>query len=110
MQSLALNVGVVSEEGEQAELGDEDDDLLRAAEELGIDLSGVRAPANGADERLDSEDDSLEGSAGGDGQPDEAGESIEEVLVEEAEGIGLEDLDGEPLEEPDLQAAPDQET
>jgi DNA-directed RNA polymerase subunit beta len=44
MQSLALDVGVVSEEGQHTELRDEDDDLLRAAEELGIDLSGVRAP------------------------------------------------------------------
>ena len=43
MQSLALDVNVVSEEGTRAEMGDEDDDLLRAAEELGIDLSGVRA-------------------------------------------------------------------
>ena len=40
MQSLALDVGVVSEEGQHTELRDEDDDLLRAAEELGIDLSG----------------------------------------------------------------------
>ena len=43
MQSLALDVNVVSEEGTSAEMRDEDDDLLRAAEELGIDLSGVRA-------------------------------------------------------------------
>ena len=43
MQSLALDVNVVSEEGTRAEMRDEDDDLLRAAEELGIDLSGVRA-------------------------------------------------------------------
>jgi DNA-directed RNA polymerase subunit beta len=42
MQSLALDVNVVSEEGARAEMRDEDDDLLRAAEELGIDLSGVR--------------------------------------------------------------------
>jgi DNA-directed RNA polymerase subunit beta len=47
MQSLALDVNVVSEEGARAEMRDEDDDLLRAAEELGIDLSGVRA-GNGA--------------------------------------------------------------
>ena len=32
-----------SEEGGGVEMRDEDDDLLRAAEELGIDLSGVRA-------------------------------------------------------------------
>jgi DNA-directed RNA polymerase subunit beta len=43
MQSLGLDVNVVSEEGQRAEMRDEDDDLLRAAEELGIDLSGVRA-------------------------------------------------------------------
>src|SRR5206468_538161 len=43
MQSLALDVNVVSEEGTRTEMRDEDDDLLRAAEELGIDLSGVRA-------------------------------------------------------------------
>ena len=47
MQSLALDVNVVSEEGQRTEMRDEDDDLLRAAEELGIDLSGVRAPARG---------------------------------------------------------------
>jgi DNA-directed RNA polymerase subunit beta len=57
MQSLALDVNVVSEEGQRAEMRDEDDDLLRAAEELGIDLSGVRAPAPGAnDETLESEE------------------------------------------------------
>ncbi len=52
MQSLALDVNVVSEEGQRAEMRDEDDDLLRAAEELGIDLSGVRAgDGAGADRR-----------------------------------------------------------
>jgi DNA-directed RNA polymerase subunit beta len=49
MQSLGLDVNVVSEEGQRTEMRDEDDDLLRAAEELGIDLSGVRA----ADEALE---------------------------------------------------------
>jgi len=48
MQSLALDVNVVSEEGERAEMREEDDDLLRAAEELGIDLSGVRSTENAA--------------------------------------------------------------
>ena len=51
MQSLALDVNVVSEEGQRAEMRDEDDDLLRAAEELGIDLSGVRAEEDGAGRR-----------------------------------------------------------
>src|ERR1043166_2556685 len=57
MQSLALDVNVVSEEGTRAEMGDEDDDLLRAAEELGIDLSGVRAGgAADGDADADAED------------------------------------------------------
>jgi len=63
MQSLALDVNVVSEEGERAEMREEDDDLLRAAEELGIDLSGVRAPAGGAsDEAVESEGETPEAS------------------------------------------------
>jgi len=58
MQSLALDVNVVSEEGTRAEMREEDDDLLRAAEELGIDLSGVRATdGQAADESTDTEDD-----------------------------------------------------
>jgi DNA-directed RNA polymerase subunit beta len=56
MQSLALDVNVVSDDGARAEMGDEDDDLLRAAEELGIDLSGVRATDGAAaDESEDTE-------------------------------------------------------
>ncbi|MBA2475091.1 MAG: DNA-directed RNA polymerase subunit beta, partial [Actinobacteria bacterium] len=39
MQSLALDVHVLSEGGGEVEVREEDDELLRAAEELGIDLS-----------------------------------------------------------------------
>jgi DNA-directed RNA polymerase subunit beta len=39
MQSLALDVNVLSDEGRTVEVREEDDELLRAAEELGIDLS-----------------------------------------------------------------------
>jgi DNA-directed RNA polymerase subunit beta len=47
MQSLALDVGVISEDGGEVEVREEDDELLRAAEELGIDLSpgSLRAAA-----------------------------------------------------------------
>jgi DNA-directed RNA polymerase subunit beta len=47
MQSLALDVNVLSEEGGEVEVREEDDELLRAAEELGIDLSpgSLRAAA-----------------------------------------------------------------
>src|SRR5258708_15060529 len=57
MQSLALDVNVVSEEGQRAEMRDEDDDLLRAAEELGIDLSGVRAEGGPTDEKTTEVDE-----------------------------------------------------
>jgi DNA-directed RNA polymerase subunit beta len=64
MQSLALDVSVVSEEGERAEMREEDDDLLRAAEELGIDLSGVRATDGAAaDEAIEHEGETVEASA-----------------------------------------------
>ncbi len=61
MKSLGLDVNVVTEEGTRTEMRDEDDDLLRAAEELGIDLSGVRAATGEVsdvpeDEQLESED------------------------------------------------------
>ena len=72
MQSLALDVNVVSEEGTRAEMGDEDDDLLRAAEELGIDLSGVRAgDSPTADESEEPEiTEGDEGKTDDDDEPD----------------------------------------
>jgi DNA-directed RNA polymerase subunit beta len=47
MQSLGLDVHVLSEEGGEVQDREEDDELLRAAEELGIDLSpgSLRAAA-----------------------------------------------------------------
>ena len=39
MQSLGLDINVLSEGGGEVEVREEDDELLRAAEELGIDLS-----------------------------------------------------------------------
>jgi DNA-directed RNA polymerase subunit beta len=116
MQSLALDVNVVSEEGQHTEMRDEDDDLLRAAEELGIDLSGVRAPVNGAaDEAVEGEDDTdavgvgeVEGEAVGaqpaavtadaeeqeDDVEDELG--VEDLLADDIEGLG--GLDGAAVE------------
>src|SRR5205814_6504193 len=90
MQSLALDVNVVSEEGERAEMREEDDDLLRAAEELGIDLSGVRATdGQAADEAVEHEGETVEASE-------------EETAVEDA------DLEpGKELEQEDLSSAED---
>jgi DNA-directed RNA polymerase subunit beta len=97
MQSLALDVNVVSEEGERAEMRDEDDDLLRAAEELGIDLSGVRALAGEAtDETLEGEDSSDAASANGD-EPEASAEppaaiADDDAPLAEDDGFDLEEL------------------
>jgi DNA-directed RNA polymerase subunit beta len=104
MQSLALDVGVVSEEGQHTELRDEDDDLLRAAEELGIDLSGVRAPTGEVTETEPEGEGATAESEGGIGQADEDGEPDVAIDIEGLieDGIGLEDLDdsGAPVSEP----------
>jgi DNA-directed RNA polymerase subunit beta len=81
---------------------DEDDDLLRAAEELGIDLSGVRAVAGDAsDEELEGEDTTDAGAPAksGDGSEEESAQDpvdVDALLdVGATEDIDLEDLDSE---------------
>ena len=66
IQSLSLDANLVSDEGAVA-IEEEEDELLRAAEELGIDLSGVRA---------------------GDGDGDAADEHEEQVVKEGEGGTG----------------------
>ncbi len=99
MQSLALDVNVVSEEGERAEMREEDDDLLRAAEELGIDLSGVRAAdgAPAADEATEHEGETVEAS--------EEEAEAEDPDLESGEAIEQEDFatDGDPMLEADIE-------
>jgi DNA-directed RNA polymerase subunit beta len=97
MQSLALDVNVVSEEGQRAELREEDDDLLRAAEELGIDLSGVRATdGKAADEGTEHEEteDEVAAEADGDAEPgaDGAAESGADGAAESGDGAAAADL------------------
>ena len=102
MQSLALDVHVLSDEGREVEVREEDDELLRAAEELGIDLSpaAVRAAAvdpsaqeleEGADEAGDGDltvaaDEAIDLDADDDEADEADGEEIDlevEVEVEE---------------------------
>jgi DNA-directed RNA polymerase subunit beta len=90
MQSLALDVNVVSEEGQRAEMRDEDDDLLRAAEELGIDLSGVRAGDGAA-----ADDEATTEESDEEAEEAEGTEATEEAETEEAEAEGA-DEDAEP--------------
>jgi len=81
MQSLALDANLVADEGE-VDLGEEDDELLRAAEELGIDLSGVRADGPGGEKAADEQEEQVvaEGEAGttnGAGESKQAAEAKE---------------------------------
>ena len=88
MQSLALDVQVLSDEGREVEVREEDDELLRAAEELGIDLSpgslraAVRQPT--AEEVEEGEE-----------RPDEGGEL---VLAADEELPSVEGEEAAPLE------------
>jgi DNA-directed RNA polymerase subunit beta len=97
MQSLALDVNVVSEEGQRADMRDEDDDLLRAAEELGIDLSGVRveddAPAaEAAPVDAESADGAQAEGAADDDEPDDDLDNEVDLEVVAAAGVlGAED-------------------
>jgi DNA-directed RNA polymerase subunit beta len=97
MQSLALDVNVVSEEGERAEMREEDDDLLRAAEELGIDLSGVRATdGQAADEETEHEGETVEAS--------EEETEVEDPDLEPGEELEAEDFasNDDPMIDPDI--------
>jgi DNA-directed RNA polymerase subunit beta len=95
MQSLALDVNVVSEEGQRAEMRDEDDDLLRAAEELGIDLSGVRAGDGApADDEATAEVDDEETDTDTDtDETDAEPEEIDIVAVDPDADIDIADID-----------------
>jgi DNA-directed RNA polymerase subunit beta len=82
MQSLALDANLVADEG-AVDLTEEDDELLRAAEELGIDLSGVRAGGDGA---ADEQEEQVvaEGDGGStDGSNGAGAGASEEAKVEE---------------------------
>jgi len=114
MQSLALDVHVLSEEGAHVEVREEDDELLRAAEELGIDLSpgSLRAAARQptaeeaeegqervdeegelalpVDERLDDLED-VELASGGDSPAEEAEEEVGPVADADLADLEIED-------------------
>jgi DNA-directed RNA polymerase subunit beta len=87
MQSLALDVQVLSDEGREVEVREEDDELLRAAEELGIDLSpgSLRAAA-----RQPTAEEVEEGG--------ERGDEEGELVVAADEQLGDVDGDEAPLE------------
>ncbi len=56
MQALALDANVVSDDGDEVEVEDSEDELLKAAEELGIELSGIQAKPEEGEEGEGSDD------------------------------------------------------
>ncbi len=105
MQSLALDVNVVSEEGERAEMREEDDDLLRAAEELGIDLSGVRATDGQATDETEPEQPDSETTEATTAEPETETETeTEDPDLESGEELDDTDLtaDEDPILEADI--------
>ncbi len=110
MQSLALDVNVVSEEGQRTEMRDEDDDLLRAAEELGIDLSGVRAPAPDAPAPEGEDEASAEAVEETEGGADEALQVEVDDEEDPAEELVAEELIGEAAAVVDAALATDEMT
>ncbi len=92
MQSLALDVKVVSEDGGAVVVREEEDELLRAAEELGIDL----APVAGRAAARDPEAQELEEGADRVDVDGELSVAVDEALPAEVGEDDLDDLhDGE---------------
>jgi len=106
MQSLALDVHVLSDEGREVEVREEEDELLRAAEELGIDLSPGSLRAVGREPTAEEQEEGQE-RVDQDGEltlpADEALGDLEDVEVSD-EQEAEEDAKAEvgPLGEPDL--------
>jgi DNA-directed RNA polymerase subunit beta len=105
MQSLALDVKVVSEDGGDVVVREEEDELLRAAEELGIDLQPVagRAAARDADaqeveEGVDRVDAEGELTVAND---EDLPEELDEPVLGDLEEDGL--VGGEELEPADIE-------
>ena len=95
IQSLALDMSVQSEEGTVLEVREEDDDLLRAAEELGIDLSaGLRRQQTDAGELEAAGVDSsaLQDVIGAGNEPDEDVFDEDEVEAQEPSVVAAESL------------------
>ena len=91
IQSLALDMSVQSEEGAVLEVREEDDDLLRAAEELGIDLTaGLRRQQADATElaQVGVDSSALQDVIGAGNEPAEGLDEVEE----DVEAVGAEGL------------------
>ncbi len=98
MQSLALDVHVLSDEGREVEVREEEDELLRAAEELGIDLSPGSLRAVGREPTAEEQEEGQErvDSEGELNLPtDESLGDLENVEVSDEEGEAAETGDAD---------------
>ncbi|TML56250.1 MAG: DNA-directed RNA polymerase subunit beta [Actinobacteria bacterium] len=106
MQSLALDVHVLSDEGREVEVREEEDELLRAAEELGIDLSPGSLRAVGRQPTAEEVEEGQErvDVDGEIGLPaDESLGDLDDVEVtEEAEAVEEADAEVGPMGDADL--------
>ena len=93
MQSLALDVHVQSDDGREVEVREEDDELLKAAEELGIDLTPVAARVAAAE--VVAEAEALEEGAA-------AEVDVEAIVLLAEESDEADDDDGDTLPVGDL--------
>jgi DNA-directed RNA polymerase subunit beta len=106
MQSLALDVHVLSDEGREVEVREEEDELLRAAEELGIDLSPGSLRAVGRQPTAEEAEEGQErvDEDGEIGLP--ADESLSDLdgveVTEEAEAVEEADAEVGPMGDADL--------
>ncbi|MHB1419794.1 MAG: DNA-directed RNA polymerase subunit beta [Bacillota bacterium] len=95
LQSLCLDVKVLSEEDREIEIREEDEDISETAKELGIDIQGEEVEDEFPEDTESDTDLELDAEI----------ETVEKVLVltpiEEEELDGDRELDSTPLEDPD---------
>ena len=86
MQSLALDVNVISEGGGEVQIREEDDELLRAAEELGIDISPGSLRATPREPEAQELEEGAPAEEAADEVPaDEVLNDVDDVAVDELE-------------------------
>jgi DNA-directed RNA polymerase subunit beta len=95
MQSLALDVQVLSDEGREVEVREEDDELLRAAEELGIDLSPGSLRAAARQPTAEEVEEGAEAADEGGELLVAADEVLQDVVEEAPLEAGLADVEAE---------------
>ncbi|MCK9249579.1 MAG: DNA-directed RNA polymerase subunit beta [Solirubrobacteraceae bacterium] len=83
MQALSLDVREIHDESAAAGGVDDEDELLRAAEELGIDLGGVRADL-GDEPDADAGDDAGDGTQDDDAQGDDGDDAADATAADPA--------------------------